>query len=142
MSQTAIFYPVLLQVLLTLAVLVLMGPARSKSMRENRQKLTDPDVAIGHNPWSEQATKIANNYKNQFELPVLFYAAAGFALVFKHADAVLVGLAWLFALSRVVHAVIHIGPNVVMWRGVAFLIGAAALLAMWLTLAWRLWVGA
>lgn len=142
MTQVAIFYPILLQVLLTLAVLVLMGPARSQSMRENRQQITDKDVAIGRIVWSEQATKVANNYKNQFELPVLFYAAAAFAVVFKQADALMVGLAWAFAISRVVHAIIHIGPNVVIWRGIAFLVGAAVLLAMWLLMAWRLWLGA
>ena len=51
-------------------------------------------------------------------------------------------LAWVFAASRIVHAVIHIGPNVVMWRGVAFIFGAVVLLAMWLLLGWRVWAGA
>ncbi|MFM9942054.1 MAG: MAPEG family protein [Hyphomicrobiaceae bacterium] len=141
MSQSSIAYPVLAQVLLTFAVLILMGPARSQSMRENRQQLTDRDVKIGQNVWSEQATKTANNYKNQFELPVLFYTACAFALLLKQADGLMVGLAWTFAFSRLAHAAIHIGPNVVIWRGAAFLFGAAVLLVMWLLLGWRLWSG-
>jgi hypothetical protein len=139
--ETAIVYPVLVQVLLTFAVLILLGPARGRSMREARQRLTDSDVELGRNRWSDEALKISNNYKNQFELPVLFYAACALALILRHADPVMVGLAWAFAASRLVHAAIHIGPNIVRWRGLAFLVGAVALLAMWLRLAWRAWGG-
>lgn len=142
MPQTAIVYPVIVQVFLTLAVLLVMGPARSRSMRENRQKLTDPDVRVGRNAWSEQATKVSNNYKNQFELPVLFYAACAFALILKIADPLMIGLAWAFSLSRIAHAAIHIGPNVVIWRGVAFLVGYAVLVLMWLLVGWRVLAGA
>ena len=141
MSQSAIFFPVLVQALLTLSVLILLGPARARSMRETKQQLTDDDVRIGHNTWSEEATKVSNNFKNQFELPVLFYAIVAFALALKQADPVMTGLAWAFAASRVVHAAIHVGPNVVMWRGVAYIIGAVTLLAMWLLLGWRVWAG-
>jgi hypothetical protein len=47
----------------------------------------------------------------------------------------MVVLAWLFVLSRLVHAAIHIGPNIVKWRGLVFILGAIVLLAMWLRLA-------
>lgn len=142
MSQSAIVLPAVVQALLSFTVLVLMGPARAQSMREQRQSLTDPDVRIGRNSWSEQATKISNNYKNQFELPVLFFAAVGYALVLKQADAWMTVLAWAFAVTRIAHTVIHIGPNIVMWRGVVFLLGAAALALMWLTIGWRVLNGA
>ena len=135
MTPTAILWPVLVQVILTLGVLVAMGPARAQSMRENGQKLTDDDVRIGQNAWSPQAVKVAKNYANQFELPVLFYAVAAFAMITSAVDVAMVGLAWIFVLSRVAHTVIHIGPNVVMWRGTAFLVGFVALALMWLRLA-------
>ncbi len=135
MTPTAILWPVLVQVILTLGVLVAMGPARAQSMRENGQKLTDDDVRIGQNVWSAQAVKVAKNYANQFELPVLFYAVAAFAMITSAVDVAMVGLAWIFVLSRVAHTVIHIGPNVVMWRGTAFLVGFVALALMWLRLA-------
>src|SRR5687767_14965094 len=123
MKPTTILLPVLVQVLLTLAVLVAMGPARSRSLRENGETLADDAVRLGRNAWSEQATKIANNYRNQFELPVLFYVVAVSALVTSAVDIAMVTLAWVFAISRVVHAVIQIGPNVIAWRGAAFLVG-------------------
>ena len=142
MSQTAIFYPVLVQVLLTLAVLIMMGGARSRSMRETRQRLDDKDVQLGRNVWSEEATKVANNFKNQFELPVLFYAVCAFALLLRQADGVMIGLAWVFVVTRIAHTVVHVGPNVVPWRAAAYLLGAFAVLAMWLILGWRVWTGA
>lgn len=141
MSQSAIFFPALVQALLTLAVLILLGPTRARSMRETKQQLTDDDVRIGRNQWTEQALKVSNNFKNQFELPVLFFAIVAFAMALKQADSLMTGLAWIFAVSRVVHAVIHVGPNVVMWRGVAYILGAVVLLAMWLLLGWRVWAG-
>jgi hypothetical protein len=134
MKPTAILFPVIAQVALTLGVLVAMGPARAQSMRENGQKLTDDDVRIGQNTWSTQAVKVSKNYANQFELPVLFYAVVAFALITSAVDLLMVGLAWIFVLSRVAHTAIHIGPNVVMWRGTAFLVGFVALVLMWLKL--------
>ncbi len=134
MKPTAILFPVIAQVVLTLAVLIAMGPARAQSMRENGQKLTDDDVRVGQNTWSTQAVKVSKNYANQFELPVLFYAVVAFALITSAVDLLMVGLAWIFVLSRVAHTAIHIGPNVVMWRGTAFLVGFVALVLMWLKL--------
>ncbi|MDX2158148.1 MAG: MAPEG family protein [Hyphomicrobiaceae bacterium] len=135
MKPTAILLPVVVQVALTVAVLVAMGPARAASMREKGQRLSDRDVTLGRNDWSDQAIKLANSYRNQFELPVLFYAVVAYALQTSAVDMVLVALAWVFAVSRIVHAAIHIGPNVVAWRGAAFLIGLVALIAMWTKLA-------
>ena len=135
MKPTAILFPVFLQVALTLGVLIAMGPARAQSMREHGQKLTDDDVRIGQNVWSTQAVKVAKNYANQFELPVLFYAVVAFAMITSAVDVAMIGLAWAFVLSRVAHTAIHIGPNVVMWRGTAFLVGFIALVLMWLRLA-------
>jgi hypothetical protein len=134
-NQTVIIYPVLIQVLLTISVLVLLGPARRRSMCAKRQWLGDPEVALGSNEWSEEAAKRGNNYRNQFELPVLFYAVVAFTLITGVADGLMVVLAWLFVLSRLVHAAIHIGPNIVKWRGLVFILGAIVLLAMWLRLA-------
>ena len=85
----------------------------------------NPDLAMGRFSWPEDAAKRANNQRNQFELPVLFYAVAAFALILKGADRIMVVLAWLFVLTRLVHAAIHVGPNKVRWRSPAFGLGFA-----------------
>ncbi len=141
MPQSAIFFPALVQALLSIGLLFLLGPARARSMRALKQAIGDKDVALGQNAWSEEATKIANNYKNQYEVPVLFFAVVVFAVIYRQADGLMTGLAWVFAVSRLVHAAIHVGSNVVMWRATAFLVGVATLLAMWLLLGFRLWTG-
>ena len=141
MSHSSIFFPALVQALLSLLLLPVMGMARARSMRELKQSIDDADVRLGRNPWTDEATKIAKNYSNQFEVPVLFFAVVAFALILKQADPLMMGLAWIFVLSRVAHSAIHIGPNIVRWRAVAFMIGVAVLLVMWLTLGWRMWMG-
>jgi hypothetical protein len=60
---------------------------------------------------------------------------AAFAMITNGIDILMVALAWAFVLSRVVHAYIHVGPNVLMWRGTAFLVGAIVVLLMWTKLA-------
>ncbi|MEZ5844904.1 MAG: MAPEG family protein [Hyphomicrobiaceae bacterium] len=135
-SQNLILVPVLVQVALTFAVMFMMGFARSRSMRSRRQQMQDMALATADD-WTEEAAKCANSFKNQFELPVLFHVCCLFALVTRNVDAVLFSLAALFALSRIAHAAIHIGPNIVAWRFSAYLVGALLLMVMWALLGWR-----
>jgi hypothetical protein len=81
-------------------------------------------------------------FQEQFELPVLFYAGTAFALVTRNVDMAMFLLAWIFVLSRLVHAAVHLGSNVIMWRGSAYLVGFAALVGLWGLLAVRvIWSG-
>lgn len=141
MSQSHIVLPAAVQALLSVVVLIMLGPARARSMREARQTLGDADVRVGRNTWSEQALKVSNNYRNQFELPVLFFAVVAYALILRQADAFMIWLAWAFVATRIVHAAIHVGPNVIMWRALAFIVGAVILVTMWITLVWRILAG-
>ena len=43
-------------------------------------------------------------------------------------------LAWLFVLTRIVHAAIHVGPNKVRWRSPAFALGFLIVAIMWIKL--------
>lgn len=135
MQNTAILYPVLVQVALTMGLLIVLNRARSASMRENGQQLSDPDVRLGRNTWSPQARKAERSYANQFELPVLFYAIVAFAMITSAVDFLMVALAWVFAVSRLAQAAIHIGPNIIEWRATAFIVGLVAVVAMWVKLA-------
>jgi hypothetical protein len=134
-NQIAILYPVFVQVLLVFAVAVLMAGARGRAVKTMDRARGNADLALGRAPWPDDAIKRAANYSNQFELPVLFYAVVAFALLTKGADAVMVVLAWLFVLTRIVHAAIHIGPNRVRWRTPAFALGFLIVLIMWIKLA-------
>lgn len=136
LDQNLILVPVLAQVLLTLVVLVHLGRARARSMRERRQRMDDVALATAAD-WSDEARKAQNNYASQFEMPVMFYAASAFALMTRSVDATMLLLAIAFVATRVVHTYIHTGRNHVMPRFIAFLAGVAALMAMWTLLGWR-----
>ncbi len=134
MNQVAIIYPVFVQVLLTVAVYVLLFAARARALAAAGSKRGTGDFAMGRFAWPDDAEKRAHNQRNQFELPVLFYSAAAFALILNAADTIMLVLAWAFVASRMVHAAIHIGPNKVRWRGPVFGLGFLIVTAMWVKL--------
>jgi hypothetical protein len=134
MSQVAILYPVFAQVLLTVVVYLLLLAARSRALNTAGRQRGSGDIAMGRYAWPESAEKLAHNQRNQFELPVLFYAVTAFALIVGGVDLTMLALAWAFVASRVVHAAIHIGPNKVRVRGPAFGLGFLIVTAMWVKL--------
>jgi hypothetical protein len=133
-SQVAILYPVFGQVLLTVAVYVLLLAARARAVRASSGLRSGGDLAMGRFPWPEDAEKRGHNQRNQFELPVLFYAVSAFALIVNAVDVTMLALAWAFVASRILHAAIHIGSNRIRWRGPAFILGFLIVTAMWVKL--------
>jgi hypothetical protein len=73
----------------------------------------------------------ANNFKNLFELPVLFYGLCLFLHVTGSVDKGYVIAAWLFLAFRVLHSIVHCTSNIVMLR---FYLYLAAALALWFML--------
>jgi len=124
----AILYPVFAQIILTLVLLVAMAWGRRKVMLTPGFRWSD--IALDSSRWPEDSRKVANCYGNQFELPVIFYVICLIALITGKADFVMVVLAWVFVASRVVHALIHTGPNIVPLRGAAFGVGILVVMIM------------
>jgi hypothetical protein len=95
------------------------------------------DVALSREPWPEHEKRVSQAFDNQFQLPVLFYAACGISLFFGSIwiEAILV---WLFVLSRLVHAAIFASTNNVTQRFAAYTIGYGILLFLWGELLLRL----
>lgn len=133
MSVAAILLPVFVQVALTFTVLFRLGFMRLRAIREGG--IERDVVAIDSTAWPVYVRKASNCFHNQFELPVLFYALVAFALMTRQADGVFVVLSWLFVLSRIVQAVVHVTVNDVAWRFGAFAFGALVLLLMWILFA-------
>jgi hypothetical protein len=82
--------------------------------------------------WVERPSRA---YMNLLELPVLFYAACALMLITGKFDGVQVALAWVFVLTRCVHAFIHIGFNYVPLRFAAFFAGSVTLGVLWVRFA-------
>ncbi len=129
MTPQAVLAPVFVQVLLTFVLLLWTGRVRFAAARAGAVKLKD--ISLGERSWPAPVQQVSNAFANQFELPVLFYVLTGFALATGKADLLFVGLAWLFVLTRLVHAGIYATGNVVIRRFQAFLAGAIVLMAMW-----------
>jgi hypothetical protein len=138
MSDAAMLAPVFVHVVLVIALVIFTGRGRVAAVRADEVKLRD--IALDSSKWPERLRKLGNNYQNQFELPVLFYAVVALLIATGLADGVSLVLAWAFVATRLVHSFIHIGTNNVVHRLFAFGAGLAILAAMWLWFALRLYV--
>ncbi len=138
MDARAIFWPAVALALLTFVVWIRMFFVRVGEMR--RLRIHPQAVAT-----SSQAaqrfvdTRVADNFRNLFELPVLFYAALGIAFAIGAVDLPALVLAWLFVALRVLHSLIQCSYNRVMHRFRAYAAGGFVLWALWGWLVWHLW---
>jgi hypothetical protein len=139
MSIATVLSPLFVEVALTFVMLFWMARARIGALKAGQCKMAD--VALGQSNWPPKAQQISNNYNSQFQLPVLFYVLTVLAIVTHHADFLFVILAWLFVISRIMHAYIHTGTNYVRHRFNAFALGVFILLAMWIIFAIRILLG-
>ncbi|MCD6071633.1 MAG: hypothetical protein K0R61_4575 [Microvirga sp.] len=136
MSISAVILPVLVQVGLTFILLFWMGRSRLATLKSGELKVKD--IALGERVWPKRILQVQNSYQNQFELPVLFYALVALALITRKADMLFVVMSWMFVVSRLVHAAIHVTSNKVSLRFMAFLVGVLILAAMWIIFAVRI----
>ncbi len=136
MSEFSFLAPVFAQVALTFALLLRMGMARTQAVRAGRVKLRD--IALGQPNWPDAITQVGRAFHNQLETPQLFYAWAAFAMLTHKTDLLMLALAWVYVLTRLAHAYVHLTTNYVPTRFTAFLLGFILLAAMWLVLLIRL----
>ena len=133
MNLAAVFAPVFVQVTLTFLLLFYMGYARYGAI--NRKEVVFNEAALGQSRWPPRVQQISNAFHNQLEIPIFFYALVAFALIADRTGAFFVALSWLFVLSRLAHAFIHVTSNNVRYRGPAYLVGVVILMAMWVSFA-------
>ena len=136
MSVQMVLLPVFVLVGLTFALLLWMAGARRGALVGGETKIRD--IALGQQNWPQRATQIGNCYRNQFELPVLFYVLIALALPLRHADLVIVMLSWVFVVTRFVHAGIFTSSNDLNQRSLAWFAGGLVLLAMWIYFALKI----
>jgi hypothetical protein len=124
-----VLLPVFVQIGLTFALLLSMVSVRTRALKGREVSLRD--IALGQPNWPTRATQIGNCFKNQFELPLLFYALIALAFPIRHADLVIVMLSWVFVVTRFAHAGIFVSSNNVQRRSLAWFAGVLVLFAMW-----------
>jgi hypothetical protein len=139
MSMQSILLPLFVQVALTFALLFWLEYGRVSAVR--RGEVNVRDIAFGQDGWPEQLTLIANSFRNQFQLPLVFYLLVVLALMAHKADLAFVIMSWLFVALRILHAAIHVSSNKVPRRFYAFAGGAIVLVIMWIVFAMQVLLG-
>lgn len=136
--QQALLLPVFLHVLMTMGLGVASARARREALLAGRARMKE--VVIDSRAFPNDVRKLGNNYDNQFQLPLLWYAGIAFTLILGVVDNVLVALAWAFLALRVGHSFVHVGRNQLIRRFYVFTAGAVVLTAYWLWLAYKVFV--
>lgn len=128
------YWPAVAMAALTFAVWLYMYSRRVAQMK--RERIHPQAVAT-----SAQATarltdsSAADNFRNLFELPVLFYLAIVVAAQTAQVGPLTLGLAWAFVVLRIAHSAIQCTYNKVMHRFYVYVSGGVALWLLWGVLA-------
>lgn len=132
-----ILWPSLALVALTFAVTAVMYRRRIGEMV--RERIHPQSVALSAQISQRLSdSRASDNYRNLFELPVLFYFGIAVALAAGVRDGWVLALAWGFVGTRIAHSAIQCSYNKVMHRFRVFLLGTVVLLAFWIRLGWLL----
>jgi hypothetical protein len=131
-----VLLPVFVLVGLTFGLLLWMAGARRQALVGGETRVRD--VALGQPNWPTRATQVGNSFKNQFELPLLFYILIALALPLRHADLFIVLMSWVFVITRFAHAGIFVTSNDMKQRSLAWFAGVLVLFAMWIYFALRI----
>lgn len=130
MRDYSLVYPMFAMVLLSFSVLVRLFKARTAAVANGT---VDPTYFKTYQNGAEPraSAQLARNFSNQFEAPVLFYAACATAMAMQVQGAVVLGLAWGYVVLRAAHCYIHTGRNKLMPRIYAYFSSWLVLLALW-----------
>lgn len=136
MKGDLIFWPVLVLILMTLLIFVRLLRVKIREIRAGR---VDKERRMLHeDAWPDTVLQVNNNIRNQFQLPVLFYVLCFALWALEAVGIVALVAAWLFVATRLWHAYVHLGKNVMRDRKWSFTIGWMIVMFMVGLVAWRL----
>ena len=136
-GKVDILLPCAAMVFVTLAVWLKLYADRLAEMRElgiDPQSVRNSAV----NPGVLKRVESSDNFKNLFEIPVLFYALVACLAAADMVTPFFVVGAWAFVALRALHSFIHCTYNRVIHRFYAYAAGAVLVFAMWGVFAFRL----
>ena len=121
----------LAMVLLVSTVGIAMLISRVREMRRKRMHPQVMGTSLSRAARLEDV-RAADNFRNLFEVPVLFYALAAIALAIGYVPDWLVFCSWLYVALRIAHSVIHCTYNMVYHRLAVFAASFLLLATMWI----------
>ena len=128
--NTAILLPVIALVLLTAVVWVRLYVER---IRELRQRRIDPQslATSASAGQTMQRVQASDDFKNLFEVPVLFYALCAVLASAQQVSAFFVIGAWVYVALRCIHSFIHLTYNRVIHRFAVYVLSTVILFILW-----------
>ncbi len=135
MFYKPLLVPLLALVLLTFLVWVYMYVTRIGEMKRKSINPQNLDSRAHGQTLLTDSCAPADNLKNLFEMPVLFYVVVLLALILMIQDQLLVQLAWSYVALRYVHSLVHCTYNRVMHRFAAYAASCLVLIFIWARLA-------
>ena len=136
--RNAIFWPLIAQVALVAVVWGRMYAIRIAEMRARGirpQSVATSRTGAG----AFQNVAAADNFRNLFEVPVLFFAVCGALAITDTVTPLQLLLAWLYVGLRAAHSFIHVTYNRVMHRFWVYVASTFCVFAMWGLFAFALW---
>ena len=133
MQSSLIFWPVLVQILIVVAGFMLLGIRKQQALKNGQVDLKK--AALDNDAWPDNVLKVSNNIRNQFQVPVLFYVLCFMFYVLDAVTIASLSLAWVFVVSRIIHAYVHMGSNFVPARFSVFTLGFVVMVLMLIQLA-------
>ncbi len=133
MPPLAILWPIL-------AMVALVAVVNVRIFHERKRQVVAEGIHMREIPSASQMatrftdTRAADNYRNLFEMPVLFYAALLVAHAVDSVTAMTVALAWSYVALRVAHSWIHCGYNRIRHRLYVYLASNIVLWVLWVVI--------
>ena len=128
MQNSSILLPMLIQVSLILLIFILLGMRKTAAIKAggvDREK-----TALDNSAWPVDVVKVSNNIANQFQTPVIYFVLCSMFYMTDSVTMPVYVLAWVYSITRLMHAFVHVSSNFVPARFGLFMIGVVCLIAM------------
>ena len=128
--RNAVYWPMIAQVALVAVVWVRMFAVRVGEIGEKKlepQSIRNSVLGAG----AFEKVEASDNFKNLFEVPVLFFAVCLALAASDRVTELQLALAWIFVAARAAHTAIHLTYNQVMHRFYVYAFGTVTVFAMW-----------
>ena len=128
MESKLIFYPVVVQIIITFIIYSRLPAVKKRALENDEVDLVRRP--LHDDAWPDEVLKISNNVKNQFESPVLFYALCFMLWALNSVSYLALSAAWVFVVLRVIHIRVHTGSNEIPIRKKVFMASTAFLMVL------------
>ena len=130
MDKIQILYPAFASVLLPILIAFKMRLNVGENVKNKNISFGYLRAYQGDNI-PEEMRVIRDTYKNQFEIPILFYLLVAVIYANNALQQADIILAWIFVALRYMHAYIRLTSNNVQHRAMMFIVGLLVLLCEW-----------